>query len=202
MKSCNLLANIYVKHILIALFILIVLVFIVLKWLDIYTQHGKQVAIPDIKGMQVEQAALFLTQKSLQYVIVDSTHVRNKPAGSILETIPPVGTHVKEGRTIYLTINSFTAQMLTVPQVTDMSQRQAEAILRSLGFEKIQIRTVPGAYKDLAVGLQTSGGASLTAGNYIPANTSLILLVSSGHAETFMPDDNISIPENPEEYLF
>ncbi|MDR2683508.1 MAG: PASTA domain-containing protein [Dysgonamonadaceae bacterium] len=191
------------KHTVIALAILIVLVFIVLQWLDVYTRHGKQVAIPDVKGMHVEEAAPFLTQQSLQYVIVDSMYVRNKPAGTILETVPPVGTHVKEGRTIYLTINSYTAQMLAVPQVTDMSQRQAEATLRSTGFEKIYIRMVPGAYRDLVVGLQTSGGLALTAGRHVPANSSLVLLVSSGQVETGMPDDTEFFPEEtPEEPLF
>ncbi|GHV55593.1 PASTA domain-containing protein [Bacteroidia bacterium] len=190
----------YVKNILIALVILVVLIFIVLQWLDIYTRHGKQVAVPDIKGMRVEQAAPFLTPK-LQYAVVDSMYVRNKPAGSILETVPPVGTNVKEGRTIYLTVNSTTAQLLTIPQVMDISQRQAEAILRSLGFENIRIRMVPGAYKELVTGLEMGAGTSVVPGNRIPANTPLVLLVSSGQAEIFIPDDTTLI-EEPEEGWF
>ncbi|MDR2805862.1 MAG: PASTA domain-containing protein [Dysgonamonadaceae bacterium] len=189
MQSRKILATVYVKHVLIALVILIVVIFIVLQWLNVYTRHGKQVVVPDVKGMQIEQAAPFFFQQSLQYVVVDSMYVRNKPAGSILETVPPVGTNVKKSRTIYLTVNSVMAKMLTVPQVTDMSQRQAEAILRSLGFETIRIRVVPGAYRDLVVGLETTGGLALVAGNHIPVNTSLILLVSSGQASPLMPDD-------------
>ncbi|MDR2805948.1 MAG: PASTA domain-containing protein [Dysgonamonadaceae bacterium] len=203
MQNWKILATVYVKNVLIAVVILIVLIFIVLQWLNIYTRHGKQVVVPDVKGMQVEQAAPFFLQQSLQYAVVDSMYVRNKPAGSILETVPPVGTNVKEGRTIYLTVNSVMAKMLIVPQVTNMSQRQAEAILQSLGFESIQIRVMPGAYRDLVIGLQNSKGADLVAGKHIPVNTSLILLVSSGQASLFMPDDTTTvISEDLEEYPF
>jgi beta-lactam-binding protein with PASTA domain len=138
----------------------------------------------------------------LQYVVVDSMHVRNKPAGSILEIVPPAGTNVKEGRTIYLTVNALTARMLIVPQVTDMSQRQAESILRSLGFENIRTRTVPDAYKDLVTGLQTIGGADLVAGSSVPADVSLVLLVGSGQGSIPDPDEYTgATPGYPEEHL-
>jgi len=194
--------NIYVKNVLIALTILIVLVFVVLQWLNFYTRHGKQVAVPDVKGMQVEQAAPFFTEKTLQYLVVDSIYIRNKPAGSILETVPPVGTNVKEGRTIYLTVNSSSVGLLTVPQVTDMSGRQAEAILRSLGFGNIRTRIVPGAYRDLVTGLESIGGNPVAAGSRIPAATVLVLLVNSGQEEILISEEGESPIEEPEEYWY
>lgn len=199
MKIGKLFANIYIKNILIAIAILIILVFIVLQWLNVYTHHGKQVTVPDVKGMQVEQAAPFLEQKSLHYVVVDSIYAKNQVAGSILETVPPIGTNVKEGRTIYLTVNAGTAQLLTVPAVIDMSQRQASALLLSLGFESVKIRTVTGAYKDLVVGLETAGGRTVETGSRIPANTTLSLLVSSGEADISLPDSVEVITEDSEE---
>jgi beta-lactam-binding protein with PASTA domain len=195
--------NVYVKNILLALAILVALVFVVLRGLDVYTRHGKQVLVPDVRGMQVEQAASLFGQRSLLWEVVDSLYVRNKAAGSILETVPPVETHVKEGRKIYLIINALSVQMLTVPQVTDMSQRQAEAILRSLGFERVRVRVVPGIYKDLVVGLQTSAGAPLEAGSQVPVDVSLVLLVGSGQAETMVPDDEVDMPgEDREDLVF
>ena len=179
--------NIVIKNILLALLLLIVLIFIVMLWLNIYTHHGQQINVPDVKGMQVEEAALFFRQTSLQYEVIDSMFVRNKPAGSILETNPPAGTNVKKSRTIYLTVNSTTAQMLIVPQVMNMSRRQAEATLRTLGFESIRIRSVPEAYKDLVLGLEKPGGIAVMADERIPANTPLVLLVSSGAGEN--PED-------------
>ena len=199
MKIRNFFWNVYVKNILIAVVILIVSVFIVMQWLNIYTLHGKQVAVPDIKGMQVAEATEFLVRKSLQYTIVDSMYIRNKPAGSILEITPPVGTNVKEGRTVYLTVNSVAAQLLTVPKVMDMSRRQAETTLRSLGFENIQIRLEPGIHKDLVIGLENIGGATINAGSRIPANTSLALLVCSGEGEALILEENITPSEDLDE---
>ena len=203
MKPRKLFFNTYVKHILLAILIVIVLSWLILLWLDHYTHHGSQVAVPDVTGMQVDQAAPFFEKRTLQYTVVDSIYVKNKPAGSILETVPPVGTNVKEGRTIYLTINSRDAQLLTIPPVIDMSQRQAMAMLRSLGFEIIHTRTVPGAYKDLVVELETSNGQKIDVGSRIPASTSLVILISSGiEEESLLPDSMVVIPEDSEEYWY
>jgi beta-lactam-binding protein with PASTA domain len=202
MKSRNKFASIYVRNVLMALVILVAIFFVILQGLNVYTHHGKQVAVPDVKGMQVEVAGPFIVRQSLRYAVVDSMYVRGKVAGSILETVPPVGTNVKEGRTIYLTINAVTAHMRTLPQVIDMSQRQAEALLRSLGFETVRSRTVSGAYRDLVIGLETGAGVSLVAGQSLSINTPLILLVSSGQAEILVPDDDgIPLPEDSEAFL-
>ena len=113
--------------------------------------------------------------------MVDSIYVKNKPVGSILETVPPVGTHVKEGRTIYLTLNAYTAHLLTIPSITDMAQQSALRILTTMGFEKVKTKTVPGNYKDLVVALENNRGQRFAAGDRIPANTQLIVLISSGY---------------------
>ena len=203
MKIRNLFWNIYVKNILIALVILVVLIFVVMQWLNVYTLHGKQVIIPDVKGMPVEEATLVLTQKSLHYAIVDSMYVRNKPARSVLEITPPVGTNVKEGRTVYLTVNSAAAQLVTVPQVADMSRQQAETLLRSLGFESFRIQWEPGIYKDLVIGLENTGGAPITAGSRISASTPLVLLVYSGEeAVSPIPEWDETLLEELNEYEY
>ena len=202
MKIRNFFWNIYVKNILIAVAVLVALVFIVMQWLNIYTHHGKQVTVPEIKGMQVKEATELLARKSLQYTIVDSMYVRNKPAGSILEITPPAGTNVKEGRTVYLTVNSVAAQLLTVPNVIDLSRQQAEMKLRSLGFETIRIRLEPGIHKDLVTGLENTGGTTINAGSRIPASTSLVLLVCSGEGDPLFLEGNTTPSEDLDEFWY
>ncbi|MCL1936958.1 MAG: PASTA domain-containing protein [Candidatus Azobacteroides sp.] len=201
MKILNLFINIYVKNLLLACLILFVLVYLVLGWLDTYTKHGRQVIVPPVEGLQVAEAAPFFKQRSLRYAVIDSIFIRNRPFGSILETIPPVGTNVKEGRTIYLTVNASGAPLLIVPGVKDVSQRQAYAMLRSLGFESITVQKIRGAYKDLVVGLETSG-KQLNAGDRLPADAPLTLVVSSGDDKTWENDviDTLSQPNEPVEY--
>lgn len=192
MNVSKLFNNIFVKNILLAIIVFLLLVFIVLRWLDAYTNHGEQVAVPDVKGLQLLEAASFFNQRELKYEVIDSSFVKNKLPGSILETVPPVGTNVKKGRTIYITINAYTAQLLVIPAVKDMSQRQALSILRSIGFESIETKVVPGTYKDLVLGLETQGKL-LEAGDRVPANAVLNLLVSSGSAGYVFPDEEIVI---------
>ena len=193
MKIPNFFMNVYVRNLLLALAVVLLLVFIVLNWLDAYTKHGKEVVVPEVKGMQVAAASLFFKKATLNYIVIDSVFFKNQPVGSIIETVPPIGTRVKEGRTIYLTINSGTAHMLIVPAVKDISQRQALAMLTSVGFESVQVKLVPDAYRDLVLGLENRG-SSLSPGDRIPADTPLTLLVSSGEGKV-LPDSITPVSE-------
>ena len=189
MEKRSLLKNIYIRNLLGLILVSGLLVFAVLLGLNRYTQHGKAVEVPDVKGLSIEKAKTFFAQKKLDFAVVDSVFIKSAVPGSILETIPPVNSMVKEGRTIYLKIAAFLPQLITIPDVKDSSQRQSMAMLRSLGFENVEIKFVPGAYRDLVVGIE-SRGVPMATGQRVPANTPLSLLVSSG-------SDEILLLENP-----
>jgi beta-lactam-binding protein with PASTA domain len=187
--------NIYIRNLLMVFFIVLTLIFAVLWWLDIYTKHGSQVFVPDVTGLQMTEASPVFKQKKLNYAVVDSFFVKNKPVGSILETMPPIGTKVKEGRTIYITVNSFSDRLLIIPEVKDMSQRQAIAMLKSIGFELITVKMLPAAYKDLVLGLQTNE-KTVSSGARLSADTPLTLLVSSGEKESLFFEGDSLLPDN------
>ena len=84
----------------------VLIVFGVMKWLDVYTRHGEAVVVPDVKGMTVEEASKMFRNHGLVCVVSDSNYVKNKAAGIVLDVNPGAGQKVKEGRTIYLTINT------------------------------------------------------------------------------------------------
>jgi beta-lactam-binding protein with PASTA domain len=107
---------------------------------------------------------------------------------------------VKKGRTIYLTVNSLSARLLTVPDVVDMSQRQALSMLKSIGFESVRTELVAGAFRDLVLGLETQG-KKLNSGDKIPADTPLTLLISSG-TEAFIPEEETDVEPSEEESWF
>ena len=195
MKILSLFNNIYVRNLLGMILVTVVLVSAVLLWLKYYTQHGKAVEVPDVKGLTVERAESFFTSKNLKFTVVDSIFVRSAVPGSIAETTPPVGSMVKEGRTIYLKVNSYMPQLITIPEVKDTPRRQSMATLRSLGFERIEEKMVPGVYRDLVLGIE-SRGVKMEAGQRVHANTPLTLLVSSGSGDVFLienPDDSIVV---------
>ena len=80
--------------------VMVVMIFGVLKWLDIHTHHGESVVVPDVKGMTVEEATKMFRNHGLVYVISDTKYVKDKAAGIILELKPGAGEKVKEGRTL------------------------------------------------------------------------------------------------------
>jgi beta-lactam-binding protein with PASTA domain len=182
MKISTFLNHIFIKNLIAMILVFAALLTSVMIGLKTYTQHGKAVEVPDVKGLPVEQAEPFFFNNNLSFVIVDSVFIRNATPGSIVETIPPVGSMVKEGRTIYLKVIAYMPQLITIPDVRNTSQRQSFANLRSLGFENIEIISVPGVYRDLVTGLE-SRGVAVEAGQRFPANTPLSLLVSSGQEE-------------------
>jgi beta-lactam-binding protein with PASTA domain len=176
------LKNPFVSTLLLAVVISCAIAYGTLKWLDSYTLHNKAVTVPDIKGLHMEEASVFLRDKGLRYNVIDSVFSKNVMPGAIVEVIPSVGSKVKKGRIVFITVNAVAAQMTAIPSVKDISFRQAYALLKARGFESIKIEYVPGAYKDLARGVELRGRL-LTEGERVQLTAPLVLKVSSGMAE-------------------
>lgn len=94
------------KNIMKAGIIIFVLVGAMLIFLNFYTKHGQSEIVPSLKGFTLEEAADMLDRHNLRFEIIDSTYVREKKLGTIIEQNPAPNTTVKPGRSIYLIINS------------------------------------------------------------------------------------------------
>lgn len=165
------------------------LMFGVLKWVDVYTRHGEAVVVPDVKGMGVGEAEKVFRNRGLNCVVSDSTYVKDQPAGCILEYNPGAGQKVKEGRTIYLTINTLDIPLQIVPDVADNSSlRQAEARILASGFKLSEIQYVTGE-KDWVYGVKYNG-RQLTIGDKVPVGAILTLMVGNGDSE---PSDSLNV---------
>ncbi len=159
------------------------LIYGTLVWLDIYTKHNEAVVIPDVKGLTMDLAVPFLEEKGIRYNIIDSVFSKDVPPGAVVEILPSPGSKVKEGRIVFITINAKTSQMAQIPEVQDLSYRQAYALLNSLGFKSVTVKYVPGDYTDLAIGVELNG-KMLSDGVHVPLTSKLTLVVSSGSVET------------------
>lgn len=164
-----------------------------LKGLDIYTRHGEAVIVPDVKGMSVSEAEKMFRNHGLTCVVSDSSYVKNKPSGIILDLNPSVGQKVKEGRTIYLTINTLSTPLSVVPDVADNSSvRQAQAKLIAAGFKLTENRMVSGE-KDWVYGVICQG-RQLQIGDKAPIGATLTLMVGDGVQST--ATDSVDMVEN------
>ncbi len=168
-----------------------------LKWLDSYTRHNEAVVVPDVKGLKMEEAAPFIKNNGLKYSIIDSVYSKSVAPGAIVEIIPAPGSKVKTNRILFLTVNAITSQMGEIPEVEDISFRQAYALLKNRGFESVEIVYVNGVYKDLAIGVELRGRL-LERGDMVPLNSPLVLKVSSGNTDPFLYDSlSIDITDEP-----
>src|SRR5258706_1806188 len=105
------------------------------KWLNKYANHGQSIEVPELKGLNIAQVTVLLERLHLRYAVVDSIYQLEKMQGTILEQDPAPTAKVKEDRTIYLTINSGIPPKVKMPDLTDVSLRQAEAILETFGLK-------------------------------------------------------------------
>lgn len=155
------------------------LLFGVLKGLDIYTRHGEAVVVPNVKGMSVAEAEKQFANQGLTCLVSDSSYVKNLAAGCILDYNPAAGQKVKQGRTIYLTINRLSIPLHDVPDVADnSSMRQAQARLLASGFKLNENEQVPGE-KDWVYGVKYKGRL-LEKCEKVPEGATLTLMVGDG----------------------
>lgn len=140
-------SKVFLKNLLIASIIGIVLIAGTFIWLKIYTRHNQTITVPDLSGLTEEEVGIITDSKSLRYEIVDSIFDKNLPRGTIAKQNPVPGSKVKENRRLYLTMNAVNPEKVTMPAVTGVSLRQARAILETYGLNLGKISYKP----DIAV---------------------------------------------------
>lgn len=157
-------------------------------WMDDFTHHGTEVEVPDVKGKLVADAEYELGLAQLNPVRIDSAYNRNVPPGTVLEQTPASGSHVKEGREIYLTINSSQTPTLAMPDIADnCSLREAEAKLKALGFKLGPNEYIEGD-KDWVLGVKCRGRNVVT-GERIPIDVPVSLVVGNSDIDDNMDED-------------
>lgn len=144
-----------------------------------FTHHGEYQIVPDLHGLTLNEAVRILQKENLRIEISDSIYEANTAPGSIIEQSPKAGAKIKDNRAVYATIRSFSTKTVAVPAIIDMSLRQGTSVLQGLGITAINISRVPSEYPDLIIDLKMNG-LSLRAGDKIPVNAKVTLVVGDG----------------------
>jgi eukaryotic-like serine/threonine-protein kinase len=171
------------KNVLIAIGIVVALSWGALIAIDYYTHHGESEVIPDLRGMYVEEAEVLLAKKGLYPQVVDSVYVRGKKLGTIIYQTPAANSNVKTNRPVYIIINSRNVHQVALPEIVDVSLRQADAMLQSIGLSVSNTEYAPSEYKDLVIEIKFHG-RSILPGTRIPEGSSLVLVVGSGQGQS------------------
>jgi hypothetical protein len=179
----------FAKHLGIVI-IAAILVFLLTFWvIKLYTRHGKGFEAPDFAGLTEKQCKHLIEDNELRYDIIDSVYIGEEPPGVVIEQTPNAGSTVKKNRTIFFTINSWTAEKVQVPDVIDYSVRNARVMLESFGLEVGDLIYVPSEYTNLVLG-QHYKGKPIEPGTPLERGDIIDLIVGQGlsNRTTSVPD--------------
>lgn len=180
----------------IALGIFLIIGFSVSSWLSGFTHHAESISVPDVRGLKLNRLESFLADKNLEFKIVDSLFDIDKAPGVILEQDPAPDSKVKENRTLYLTINASHPPNVKMPNLIDVSYRQAEAILNSYGLKVGQLIYKPDLAKN-AVLDQLYKGAHISPMKDIAKGSTIDLVLGDGLGSVDVPvPDLIGLTRN------
>ena len=156
-----------------------------------FTNHNQYQIVPDLKGMNVEEAATKLQRSNLILEISDSIFEASTSPGSVITQTPKAGSKIKNNRTIYVTIRSFSTQQVEIPSIVDLSLRQGMSMLEAAGFKNIAVEKIPSEFSDLIYDLKMNG-LSLSPGDKVPVNAKLTIIAGDGlllQADSVILDD-------------
>ncbi len=171
-------------HLVSALCMVVLIFGLTYKWLASYTKHGSTITVPDIRELRVEEAQRFLGNKSLRFRVTDSTVFdMERPPGTIIEQDPAPGAKVKENRTIYVSITRTKPPTVRMPNLVDVSFRQAEAILQSYGLKMGEITYKPDLCKNCVLRYEI-GGKAVETGTEIPKGTAIDFVLGDGFGKS------------------
>ena len=169
-----------VKHLFassITVFIIFYFVFISVK---IYTKHNRYIEVPSLSGLNIEDANKILKKKKLKFEVLDSSkYFSETPVNFILSQIPDAGEFVKKNRKIYLNVNPSDYQKVSIPNIIQITKRNAESILNALGFEVSGFQYVDNIGKDMVLEVLYNG-EKMNIGDAIARGSKLELILGNG----------------------
>lgn len=140
-----------------------------LRW---YTHHGAVVTVPDLTGKMPEELKNMEDAENFDITVIDSVYDIQKKKGSIAFQDPPAGSVVKRNRTIYLTLVAMLPDQVEMPNLTDMTLRQASAVLETFDLLLGKVEYVPDIAQNAVIHQRYKGsdikpGTSIDKGSHI-----------------------------------
>lgn len=174
-------------HLLLALVITLAIVIICLIFLRSYTRHGREVDMPNFIGQNCNALVDTLLPSDYIIVVTDEVYDKTMEPGTILKQNPESGEKVKKGRKVYLTVATSEPPKVIMPELRDVSLRQAEIMLNALGLELAATIYKPSPYEN-AVLEQLHNGRVIAAGTEIKMGDKITLVVGRDISELPMGD--------------
>lgn len=161
----------------------VILASLVLFFFYIYlpstTNHLETITVPNLEGIHMDEIDEFLTSRNLRFEVNDSSYSDDYPPLTILRQYPKAGSKVKEGRKIFLSINSVHPPTVPVPDLVSFSLINAEAVLKSNELKRGEILYKPNPHHNIVMEMRM-GGKKLSTDDRIPKGSVVDLVVGNG----------------------
>ena len=163
---------------------IVIVVFIIMKWLNISTNHNQKIEVPNLEKESLSTVEKVLEELDLNFVVIDSASYNpNYPKKAVISQDPEAGDFVKENRKIYLTLNPSGYKDVEIPDLFGKTKRQVTSQLISIGFRvDTNVVYVPDIAKDVVRGLKFDT-KNLKAGDKIPKNSLITLKLGDGEGK-------------------
>ena len=176
----------------------LLIVILTITSLRIFTRHGHAFIVPDFTGLTINQLGTLEKNYRFKFIVIDSVFDQTQPPGTVLRHDPLPGSTVKRGRKFYITLVSSMPDMVRMPNLVDLSLRQAISLLRATGLHEGTITYRPEyTFQNVVLdqiyrGQHISPGENLRRGSYIN-------LIVSGTQQPVFQEEDIEQEDDDEE---
>ena len=173
-------SKVFVRQIGLAILAGILLLMIVYYGLNNITQNGDYITVPDFETLALNDLPSLMTENELRFEVLDSAKFNvNYPPFAVIEQNPKAGSLVKRGRKIYFTLNPSGFRKLKVPNVIQITKRNAETRLTAVGFILGEITYRDNIGKDMVLEIRYNG-EKIEPGISLPKTSKIDLVLGNG----------------------
>ena len=173
-------SKVFLTQLALALVAVVICSFLALQWLKSSTGHGEFVVVPDLARLSVPEMREVIEEAELRYEVVDSANFDPEyPRFSIIEQNPPAGNKVKTNRKIYVTVNPSGYKKVTIPDIIQVTQRNATSMLRAVGLDVQRVTYIDELGKDMVYRIRYQG-KYINPGEKLPKTSKIELICGNG----------------------
>ncbi len=171
----------------------VALLYVMMLATDIFTGHGQEAQVPDVRNLPLDEAVTKIEAAGFEWEISDSVFNEELKPGIVISQEPKGNAYAKKVRKIFLKINAFNPKSMLLPAVVDMSMRQAQSLLKSMGYKYVGVDSVPSPYEGLVLGIKVNGH-QVAPGTKVSVDAQIRLTVGDG----MLDDDPTQVlPDQP-----
>lgn len=183
-------------HILLAAVGTFVVILLILLLLRVFTRHGREFEMPSFIGQNAQELTQRGKSEGFVFEVSDNLYENGKEAGTVLKQDPAPGEKVKKGRKVYLTVAAAEPPTIKMPELHDISLRQAQLILDSQGLLLDKVIEKPSPYENAVLDVLYRGH-SISAGTEIKMGEKITLVVGKDISD--LPEEETTEEVEPEQ---